>query len=360
MHRLYIVLLVGLVFILGCSDAKSPTQPAYTPTDSTWSDGSGGYYARLDATASGQYRYFDLDTRQVVSLSESAAATSSAWNLAFSRINGKLNGGAAGPLGVKGVDLATLGDADSTAFDSISSVPAIADDQWKEDVKNFVFSPWYDYDPVQHVLVPTRNLFVMKTATGKYAKVLVDSLINAGMPPNMGTIVLKYVYQPDGSTNLAEQAQYARLDGSDGSVFFSFATGGAVNVADPMNSTAWDIWFDAYDAKINASIHGPGTAAVYPMYLENNVFDAVTQAPSGTGQGGYFNDAIASIFGAPTVSGSEWYDYNPVVHEIVSKHHIYILKFPDATHYKLQIANYYLVVEGTPQSGWVTLRFKEL
>jgi len=92
---------------------------------------------------------------------------------------------------------------------------------------------------------------------------------------------------------------------------------------DQLGSTAWDIWFLAYDARTNGGISGPGDAAVYPMYLETNNFDSVTVAPQG---GGYFQDAFNSIFGSPTIPGSEWYDYNGETYEITSKEHVYVLK----------------------------------
>lgn len=354
--------LLALALAAGCSkEDEGLTGPGvWTPADSTWSDGFGGYLVRLNATAAAKFRYYSLVTRQVVDITDAAAPTNRDWTIAWSRVNGKLNGGDAGPLNVKAVDLAHIGNPDSVNFDNITAVPTVADSLWEEDAVNLVFKPWYSYDPAQHQLVPSRNLFVMKTATGKYAKVVVDSLRNPAPPPNMGTIVLKYVYQADGSINLSGETQYAAIVGTSGSVVFSFAAGGAVNVADPITSTAWDIWFDAYDAKTNGGISGPGNAAVYPMYLENNDFTSVTQAPSGTGQGGYFADNIESVFGAPTVPGSEWYDYNPVVHEVSSKHHVYLLKLPGGRHFKLQMQNYYLVVSGEVQSGWVQFRIKEL
>ena len=358
--KLYIVSLMLLALFIGCEsdDDKGPTGPGeYTPTDSTWSDGSGGWFVRLDATSYERYRYYNLDAREVVDISDQQAGADDDWHIAFSRINGKLNGGASGPIGIVGVDLADIGHSDSINFDAVSSLPAIQAEQWEEDVVNLVFDGWYLYTgPPEHKVLPTHNLFVMVTAVGNYAKVKVDTIKNPARE-DPGTLTLKYVYQPDGSTDLSGQTQEVDLDASSGLAYWSFARGGSVEVLDPTTSLEWDLMFDGYEARINGGISGPGQASVYPMYLEINDFDAVVSAPQG---GGYFADAIQSIFGAPTVPGSEWYDYNPVVHEIISKGHIYILKLPGDQYFKLAIVNYYYVIEGQPQSGWVTLRFKEL
>jgi len=354
MLRYIFVLLIGAALFAGCEKEIN------NPVEAPYGQATEGVTDTLDATAYDHYLYFNLVTRQVVDISDAEATTSSDWHIAFERVNGKLNGGASGPLAVKAIDLADIGHPDSVSFDRVDAVPTVADDQWEQDQINLVFSPWYSYDPVQHVLTPNHYLFVMKTADGKYAKAVVDSLIDPSMPPNMGTIVLKYVYQPDGGANLSGAAQYARLDGSSGSVFFSFAAGGAVTVADPATSTAWDIWFDAYDAKTNGGISGPGMAAVYPMFQESNDFDALTTAPTGTGGGAYFSDNIQSVFGAPTVDGSQWYNYIQTSHEVVSKKHIYILSLPNNVHFALMIENYYQVVDGVPVGGWVTIRSKEL
>jgi hypothetical protein len=122
-----------------------------------------------------------------------------------------------------------------------------------------------------------------------------------------------------------------------------------------MTSTAWDIWFKDYDARINGGISGPGQAALLPY--GPTPIESVTSAPV---EAPFFTDHISSVFGSPTVGGSEWYNYfQDQGHLIASKHHVYILKFASGTHFKLQVTDYYLVVNGQAQSGWVTMRFKE-
>lgn len=369
-HRfgLFAMAVLAILISGGCEkeEEKSPTGPTpYTPADSVWEDGEGGWYARLNAAGS-SYRYFNLVDREVVSITDPEALTNSQWHLAFKGVNGKLNGGISGPLGVKGVDLATIGHPDSVNYERVTSLPAVDSLQWKFDQVDYAVNNWWSYDFISHTLRPTRNLYVLITATGKYAKMVVDSIKGA----RQTDFTIKFVYQPDGTRNLSGPPQYAEISAASGVVYFSFAQGSAVNIPDPAASTEWDFAIDitrarteGYLFKLNGSIHGPGSAAAYPMYQENNDFDAVTEAPATAIGQGYFQDGYGSIFGFPTRSGSGWYNYNPVVHEIVSKRHVYLLSIPvsgGTAYFKLQIVNYYLVVAGVPQSRWVTFRFGRL
>ncbi len=78
---------------------------------------------QIDATAGGfgtdpndpanKYAYFNLDSGQVIELTDSEAAASENWHIAFKRTNVKLNGGVSGPASVKGV----VADAQDDFYD---------------------------------------------------------------------------------------------------------------------------------------------------------------------------------------------------------------------------------------------------
>jgi hypothetical protein len=346
-YFLIFALLIGLV--VGCADDDNPVTPEEDNTDGTWSDDNGGWFAKIDATT--DWVYYNLVDRELVTVTDPASDNN--WHLSFNRINGKINGGSSGGLGMKGADLADLANADSTNFDTITTLPAIDADQWEEDEVQLRFNDWYSYNPQTHALSPSDKLFMMMTTDGGYAKVIVDSMNGAGAPPNMGMMTIKYVYNPDG-TDLSGETQYAVIDGTDGIAYFSFADG-EVDIADPTTSSDWDIMFSAYEAKTNSGISGPGEAAVWLGEIDQT-FDELVTAEAG---GGYFSDTILSIFGSEGVAGSTWYNYDGQLHEIVSKDHVYILDV-DGTYFKIAITNYYNVIEGSPVSGWITLHYKEL
>ncbi len=350
-------LLMGACSNNSSNDVSGPSNDT-TDTATVWQGNDGSWYSMINATSYDSYAYFSLQNREIVALTDEEASASSDWDIAFSRINGKLNGGVSGPGGMVGVDLADIGDPDSTDFEAVTTAPQVPSDAWESDQENLAVSNWYVYLPEQgHILLPTHDLYVMVTAQGDYAKFNVDTLYGGGMPPDMGTVEITYVFQPNGSTDLSGDPQTAVLDIGASTGYFSFAKGGLIDVADPSTSTAWDLEFQGYECRINGGNSGPGNASVYPMYLETNDFASVSTAPQG---GGYFPDAIQSIFGAPNIPGSEWYNYDETVHVIETRGHVYILKAADGTLWKLAITGYYRVVDEIPISGWITVRFDAL
>lgn len=349
--RLLTLMLAVLAFVVvGCEkDDDSPTNPGtYTPADSTWSDGSGGYNVRLNATTNGRYRYYDLANRAVVDVSEAQAGANNLWTLAFSRYLGKLNGGASGAAGVKGVDLAMLGSADSVNFDNVTT-PAIADSLWQEDEVSLAVTGWYNYDFMTHQFRPSHKAYILKSASEKYAKMELDSLVAARS--GIAKAFVRYLYQADGSTNLTGTPQRVELDCSSGAGYFSFANG-AVTVADPMTSSAWDFKIEGFDVKLNCPINGPGMASAV---MSDSTFDEITNGSNGGSP--FFQDSYLSVFGS--ASEHPWFRYG-AQHELSSKNHVYLIKTAAGTIYKMQLQNYYLVVGGASQSGWIQFRFKQL
>jgi len=311
--------LSALFFAVGCEkdDSTGPTGPGpYTPSDSTWSDGSGGYYVRLNATSSSSFRYYDLANRQVVSITDAEARTNNIWTFAFMRYSGKTNGGVSGSSDVRAVDLARIGHADSVNFDAVTSVPAIDSSAWESDRTSYALVDWWIYTgPPAHQILPSRKVYVLKTAGGKYAKMTIDSISDYGRS-HVGTLAIKFVYQADGSATLSGPARWSNLDCSSGTAYFSFATGGAVAIADPMTSLDWDFQVSGFDIKLNSSLHGRGQAAVF---APDTTFDALLAAPIGPP---YAKDGAISVFGSLEVN--PWFNYG-AQHELISKNHVYIL-----------------------------------
>lgn len=359
----------ALVFV-GCSDdedngPKNIVDPTTEEAVITVVNSDSSKTSRINATDYDSYTYLNLETGEEVVLTGDEAVVNSDWHVAFSRINGKLNGGVSGPAGVVGVDLEDVDGSQGVPFEDILTLPTVADGDWVTDENRLIVDDlFYHYNPVNHSVEMTENIFVLYTVDGKYCKFYVSGMEGAGMPPNLGQISVTYVYQADGTTDLSATPQVLTVDGTDGTAYVSFAQGGEVNVTDPMSNSTWDICFffntdgeARYSVKANSGISGSGSVGIYPMYLEEDDFAAVDTAPP---PGGYFTDNIESIFGAPTVPGSEWYNYDMNLgrHEIISKEHVYLVKVSDTSTYKLMITNYYHPETGL--SGYVSLRYKQL
>ena len=359
MYRFLIVVLLAGVFA-GCTDDTNPAgsnNNNSTPTDSIWSDGAGGWYAMLDATSSTSYRYINLADRTVKTISPADAKTDNSWSLGLQRVEIKTNSGASGSGGVLAVDLAAIGSADSTGYDNITTAPAVSASDWRADTLKLRFTGWYNYNPSTHQISPSRKLYLMMTADGGYAKLLIDSITGAGQA-HAGTWVIKYVYST--TSDLSGQAKYATVDATSGSAFFSLKQGMQVNVTNPDTSTAWDLWIGAnnnpFGVRINGGISGMGKSALYLGAGLTTDFDLLTTAEPM----GYFSDVNLSAFGAEGFDAMTWYAYNGLTHEIQTKGRVYIIKLADNSQYKLRINNYYRVIAGNAASGWITLRFKKL
>jgi hypothetical protein len=61
---------------------------------------------------------------------------------------------------------------------------------------------WFDYSYLANVLAPKSFVYLVRTHDGKYAKMRILSYYCVNK--SAGCLTFEYVYQGDGSTNLAE------------------------------------------------------------------------------------------------------------------------------------------------------------
>ena len=333
----------SLVAIIGCSDDNpvkpKDNRPANTAT-STWND-SGFWRTTVDASSTTVYKGFSFTTKDT---------TTSSWDIAFRRDVVKLDGGAStttggdatgANLGVVAFSGVTLGDTAGTA--------------WTADAIEYFINNWYDYNPISHSLTANRNVYSMVDAEGdNYVKFQIDSLVGAAQPPNMGTVYLKYYYQPTAaSLSLNGATTSISIPVNSGTAYFDFSSGTVVTPADPTNSTEWDIAFSAYDLKQNCGPNGTGHCAAFYAYTElvdpTNI-DGFTAQPNGAP---LFPDVPSSVF-------TDWYNYTgPPLHQLLTKGNVYLVKVSGKV-YSVKIESYYSNVGGVPTSGWYTFVWKEL
>jgi heme-binding HmuY-like protein len=152
----------------------------------------------LDARAAEQWTYFDFSRGSVVEVPHQFGVD---WDLAFQRHKILANGGATDPKG-RGAIL-NLGEV---AFDEVIEVPA---EGYIEDTiaaitpetlttENLAIKAWYHYNFLTHVLRPKPNVYAIRTANGKYAKLRIISYYCDGGQAS-GCFTIEYVYQGDGS-----------------------------------------------------------------------------------------------------------------------------------------------------------------
>lgn len=342
------------VLIFACSDDdNNPLLPEGTET-TTWKEEGGGYWRSIvDATSEDDYVYFSFAALDTVSLTDEQAETDNNWDIAFKRSFIKLNGGISGGKDVVGVDLASVGSADSISFENVSDTSHVTSDDWLEDYYELVVDEWYSYNPVTHQLEVTNNVYIIKDAAERYVKFQVMEMAGGGMPPDMGSITCRFVYAADGN-DVSGAPDTVTLDVGTGTAYLDFSSASEVSPANPEQSTDWDIAFTSYEIHLNSNIFGPGLATAYPLYLEledPTDFDNVSDAP--TQSQGYFWDESGSAL-------TDWYNYTgPPNHQLLSKEHVYLLK-SEGTVYKLQIYSYYMNVDGSPESAWYSFNWLDL
>jgi len=359
--RLTLILLAitAALFVWGCSDDK-PTGNNNNPGDTTSTNTTvwnpAGYWEtrRLDASdpsPEANFTYYSFLRRDTVTLTDEEAAADTSWNIAFKRSNIILNGGVSGPENVDAVDLATLGNPDSTDFEGFNDLASIGAGDWVEDHINLMINDWYSYNPNDHSFSLTDYIYIMKDATGNYVKFKVDEMESPGQPPNMGTITIVYIFA--GTSRLfSGTPDTLTFDASSGGpIYVDFSAGSITNPPDPMNSTDWDILFENYEIHQNNTAFGSGMAATYPVWQsqdDSTDFDETPEAPAEPQA--YFPDQFASVL-------SDWYDYNPETHQLPSRNHVYVIRV-NGSYFKMQIITYY--DPDTMDSGYYTYRWLEL
>lgn len=134
--------------------------------------------------------------------------------------------------------------------------------------------------------------------------------------------------------------------------YFSFASGGTVDVVDAENSEAWDIGFQRTQVKLNGGISGPGMGSV--VMLTETTFEAVPVAPAD----GYLSDTDDTLAIVPQ-SEKGWYIYTgPPLHQVLPlEGRVFVVKAADGTFAKIRFIGYYKDNENKKDSGFITFEY---
>ena len=191
-----VAIVVAASAVLVALTLRQPDVPTYAPTSSTPADVGpalvGPVLYTVDATEPDRWRYFSFRLGAVV---ETPGPRD--WDLGFRRFQVVANGGP-GFLGDGGIrDLGEVG------FETVRTVPE-ADYQKsvsQPDPSNPAIARWYRYGFFSHRLTPRPNVWAVRTAEGRYAKIEMVGYYCPGSRP--GCVTFRYVYQGDGSTVVA-------------------------------------------------------------------------------------------------------------------------------------------------------------
>jgi hypothetical protein len=156
----------------------------------------------------GSVTYFSLVDNKIVASSDVA---STKWDVAFSSTKILINGGTSGP-GIGGA-FVYVG-----LFDALKTIPS--DSTFAVDNSNAAqfaipqtSSGWYIYNGLTNIVTPAAGrVLVIRTATGKFAKIEILNYYKGGVTPDATAsnsdkltkqryYTFRYAYQPNGSKN---------------------------------------------------------------------------------------------------------------------------------------------------------------
>ena len=153
----------------------------------------------VDATDGENWVYTDLLRGEVVDISN--PTTSFNWDLGFKRTAVIVNGGISGPGEAGAMVL------EDVLFEDILVAPEEGYVSDTEQITTFATGDgWYTYTgPPNHWVLPNDIVYVIRTATGNYAKLrFIGYYENNETKVGSGFITIEYVLQDDGSLNFDE------------------------------------------------------------------------------------------------------------------------------------------------------------
>ena len=184
---------VAIMAALVVGSSSRPEVPTYEPEVHRAETGAGltgPVTYTIDGRSQDAWRFFRFEGGGVVSNPEPTE-----WDLAVRRHRLIVNGGP-GFEGLGGI--AVLGPV---PFDSVVEAPTdgylttrVAKDSAVAGLK------WYSYGFSSHMLTPRGDVYAVRTADGRYAKVEILSYYCTAAQP--GCLTIRYSYQGDGSRRL--------------------------------------------------------------------------------------------------------------------------------------------------------------
>ncbi|MEL6821728.1 MAG: HmuY family protein [Calditrichota bacterium] len=125
-------------------------------------------------------------------------------------------------------------------------------------------------------------------------------------------------------------------------IYFSFSKGDTISIADPENSTEWDIAMQRTTVWVNSGTSGPGVGGA--AWIEGANFEDVKQLPDPIDFA--IDDTLSttgSAFAIPTGTGNGWYNYTfgPNHWILAIEDRVFFIRTADGNYAKVKFLSYY-------------------
>lgn len=385
------------VLLPGCSsDSSAPVpndvagdggiQPDTSDPDSNVpdSDSLTVKTVQIDATAGGfgaepddpknKYLYFNLDSGEVIELTDVEAESSSAWHIAFKRTKPKLNGGDSGPGDVQAVVvdaqedyydaegkpnnsvfLNATAEQEKVALEAVTSIDGLefkADSKSPEIIGDGGDKSWFSYDPQTHSISANPDAWnIVRGAAGEsYAKLHVTNIAQTER-----SITLEMLIQGKDETAFdTNPASFTATLGADGgAACYDFDTRSEVDCS--AAAVSWDIQVEVagrdWNIWTNGGIRGDGRKG---GRFGTVGVDSIANYPDAGSVPAFFSDSPSGVM---LDSKTRWYAYSlQGRHKIWPNYRVYAIDTGTKI-YKLQVLKYY---NDAGSSGHITFRYAAL
>jgi len=260
---------------------------------------------------------------------------STPWDVALKRTFFRTAGGASADAlgGARIADSAVAYDdlevAPTTGYVTDAVLPPSGAPGSMESMGNGAFAEWYDYDPSTHKVTPKPQFYLLRTADGGYAKLMILSYTSGVYQVRLARVSV----QVNRVTLTAEH--------SDEWVYFSLRDGASVEVESATESTHWDLGISGVKIRTNGGTTGDGQGGAY-----RTESPTLGEVVSGDADQCVADESLPEP-GPPseeTFSGNgqlaTWYDYDGQTHEVSPGNGIFVICTADGGVARVQFTGY--------------------